>query len=192
MTVVSNELRGLLAPAVKRSKEQPLIAEDEQISIVNGLRDRFSHSITLVLRDSGVPRPHDDAVNCYEFALGLFEHPRYWDILDRARYRIPPQGLLIEDLIAAGLERLDSPRDNALVVYRSDCIGHVGLARGGGVRSKWSPGGCVWDHAPLEIPETYGSVVGYYMPPRIDQTLGIFANEMNGICRRPVEWHNAH
>ena len=67
-------------------------------------------------------------MNCYEFALGLFDHPGYREILNKARYRIPAQGLLIDDLIAAGLERLDSSREDALVVYRSDCIGHVGRA----------------------------------------------------------------
>jgi hypothetical protein len=154
-------LRSELIPAVLRSSDRPLVAEEDQISIVDSLRERFSHSITLVLRDSEVPRLRGDAVNCYEFTLGLFNNLRYRDILDTARFRIPAQGLLIEDLIEAGLERLDSPRENALVVYRSGCIGHVGQLRGGKVRSKWSPGGCVWDHAPLEVPLGYGTLMGW-------------------------------
>ena len=81
--MVVEELRRQLAPAVKRSSEHPLVSEDEQIAIVDSLRDRFAHSITLVSRDSEVSRPEGDAVNCYEFALGLFEHPRYWEILSR-------------------------------------------------------------------------------------------------------------
>jgi hypothetical protein len=148
------ELRRQLAPAVRRSGEHRLVAQDDQISIVNSLRDRFPHSITLVSRDSDVWRPPGETVNCYEFALGLFDHPKYLEILNRAQWRIPAQGLLVEDLITAGLERLDSSRENALVVYHSDCIGHVGRARGDRVCSKWSPGGCVWNHAPLEVRST--------------------------------------
>src|SRR5206468_7750205 len=100
--MVLEDLRRGLMPAASRSGEHRLVAQDEQISIVNSLRDRFAHSITLVCRDSEVSRPENSAVNCYEFALGLFEQPRYWEILNRARYRIPAMGLLIEDLIAAG------------------------------------------------------------------------------------------
>jgi hypothetical protein len=192
MTVVPDELRALLIPAVERSREQPLIAEDEQISIVNGLRNRFQHSITLVSRDSEVSRPAGESVNCYEFALRLFEDRRYWEILNAAPYRIPAQGLLIEGLVAAGLEHLDSSREDALVVYRGDCIGHVGRARGPAVRSKWSPGGCVWDHEPLEVPETYGRLMGYFAVPHIDQTLRIFEKEMSGLCKRALDWYNAH
>jgi hypothetical protein len=192
MTVVPIELRQLLAPAVKRFEERPLIAEAEQISIVNGLRDRFGHSISLVARDSDISRPAGDTVNCYEFALGLFDHPRYWKIRNEAPFALSAQGLLIEDLIAAGLERLDSSQGNALVVYRSDCIGHVGRARGDRVRSKWSPGGCVWEHALLEVPVSYGSLMGYYAPPPIEEALDIFENEMSGNCKRALDWYYAH
>lgn len=186
------ELRRQLAPAVMRSGEHRLVVEDDQINTVNSLRKRFAHSITLVFRDSEISRAAGKAVNCYEYALGLCEHPRYWKILNGARYPIPAQGLLIEDLIAAGLERLDSSLENTLVFYCSDCIGHVGRARGEGVRSKWSPGGCVWDHAPLEVPENYGRLVSYYTPPLIDETLDIFEEEMSGNCNRALEWYNAH
>jgi len=108
------ELRRRLTRAVKRSKGGPLVAEDQRVGIVDSLRDRFSHSITLVARDSALSRPLGEAVNCYEFALELFEHRRYWEIWKGARFPIPAQGLLIEDLIAAGLERLDSSREDAL------------------------------------------------------------------------------
>jgi|SRR5215213_9121762 len=190
--MVVEELRRQLAPAVKRSSEHPLVSEDKQIAVVNSLRDRFAHSITLVSRDSEVSRPAGEAVNCYEFALGLFEHPRYWEILSAARYRIPAQGLLVEDLIKAGLERLDSSHDDAVVVYGDDCIGHVGRARGDRVRSKWSAGGCVWDHVPLEVPETYGGLLGYFAQPEIDQTLQIYEKEMSGVCKRALDWYHAH
>jgi hypothetical protein len=189
--MVLEELRRQLEPAVKRSSEHPLVSEDEQIAIVNSLRDRFTHSITLVCRDSEVSRPENTAVNCYEFALGLFEHPRYWEILNRARYPIPAMGLLVEDLIAAGLERLDSSREDVLLVYGRDCVGHVGRVRGHAVRSKWSPGGCVWDHLALEVPETYGRLWGYYAAPPIEQTLRIFEEEMSGICKRALDWYKA-
>ena len=186
------ELRRHLAPAVKRFGEKRLVLEDEQIRVVESLRDRFEHSITLVSKDSEVWRPAGESVSCYEFALGLFEHSRYWEIWKAALCKIPAQGLLIEDLITAGLERLDSARENALVVYRSDCFGHVGRARGNKVQSKWSPGGCVWDHAPLEVPQVYGGLWGYYASPSIDETLTIFAGEMSGTCKRALEWYHAH
>ena len=190
--MVLEDLRRALVPAVNRSGEHRLVAQDEQTSIVNSLRDRFTHSITLICRDSEISRPENNAVNCYEFALGLFEQPRYWEILNRARHRIPAMGLLVEDLIAAGLERLDSSREDVVVVYGLDCIGHVGLVRGHAVRSKWSPGGCVWDHLPLEVPETYGRLMGYVAPPQIEQTLRVFEEQMGGNCKRALDWYNAH
>jgi hypothetical protein len=132
-----------------------------------------------------------EPVNCYAYALGLFDHLKYWEILDKAQFRIPAQGLLIHDLIAVGLlKRLQSSGEGALVVYAHDCIGHAGRVVGNSVRSKWSPGGCVWDHAPLEVPARYGRVVGYYATPSIDDTLAIFQKEMTGICKRAFNWYH--
>jgi hypothetical protein len=149
--------------------------EGAQIESINDLKNRFEHSIGFVLSDSDVPRPEGKSVNCYEYAFRLYEQRRYWDLVAKDPKHYQAMGILVRELIKQGLEPVSASEEGGLVVYRNDqCLNHVGFVRGRLVRSKWGPGGSVWDHRPEEVPISFGNVMGYYRAPTTEHVVEVF------------------
>ena len=116
----------------------------------------FHHSIRLI--PSAHMEPLDEC-NCVMYALGIRPNPSCSPL---GRYYADTDYLasLIENGYMTELGK--SMSDDALAIYfKAEKVQHIGISKLGRVTSKWGAGH-IYDHAPLEVPLSFGDSVRYF------------------------------
>jgi len=128
-----------------------------------------------------------DRYTCLMHVFDFAERPEYIAIADYGLGRVYAGADFAHWLIENGrLEEIPSDKAQAcdLVMYfREGIFRHVGLVQlEGRVLSKWGTGH-FYDHATLEVPESYGNEVRYYNAVSYESAFHIFTEfaEENGI-----------
>jgi hypothetical protein len=164
------------------------VAEHE--SLIDGLRERYSHRIQLVERAD----PNRRFNRCVPYALGLCDPPaavlRISQVLLGRVFLSPAFLSYMVETVLQEIDRPSSANDD-LVVYAGSGIEHAGLVDGDRVRSKWGEGH-VWRHPLLEVPANYGSSIRYFRRVTPEAALSSFykyarANYGNAVVDRELQ-----
>ncbi len=121
---------------------------EQQIPVIEKLGAKIPHSIELV---QAVRQGERDSY-CYTHALSMQSH--------RGK---GPEKEFVELLLAEGVllprSEGDPPQPGDFVYYHDSTDGHGGIWRDGRVESKWGTTHA-WNHAPFELPLSYGNTAG--------------------------------
>jgi hypothetical protein len=146
---------------------------------LNALRDQFEHQVSI-LPDG---RERMNRFNCFAYALGLWDHPDYVQLVDaKSDSAVINSNTIAEMLSEGALVEIDphEAKANDMVVYFDNGkVTHAAALSDKGVfRSKWG-GNEVHAHGLWEVPASYGNVVRYFRRPaseavfrRLDMTRG--------------------
>ena len=132
-----------------------------QIPLIEGLRERYGHSISLV--QQALPgRPETGQFTCYQYAFNLVDAPPEVVRIASTHQEIYPSPAFVQYLIDHVLIELPAPKDGCVIVYSDDqIIKHAGRMQGQMVVSKWGTAH-LWRHRIYEVPITYGSDVRFF------------------------------
>ncbi|MFC3110344.1 hypothetical protein ACFQAT_28945 [Undibacterium arcticum] len=150
MELKQDDLRRALQEKIDANRE---IAS--HVAMLDEIAKQFPHSVEPIRH----PEPLGD-FNCVMYALNICPEPpcsplgRYYADTGYVRSLID-QGQLTE----VG----DNPPEGSLAIYfKEDTVMHIGRVRSPGrVVSKWGIGN-LYEHAPLEVPSSYGNEVRYF------------------------------
>lgn len=125
---------------------------------VEHLKRRFRHTIRVVevVQDA---RPGPGQFTCFMHALELSSPPPLMTRI-MERFDLYPGAEFVGSWIRRGqLQETAEPGDRDIALYFDDDVPkHAGKIRGEVILSKWGLGH-VWQHAPFEVPSSYGSVI---------------------------------
>ncbi len=130
--------------------------------------------------------PNDNRrYNCVMFALGIETDPEYFAMAVRCPAEIHADTNFIQFLVDRSyLMESESQEPGALIAYlNDDQFRHIGiLTENGRVRSKWGVG-LLYEHAPFEIPISYGSAFRFFGPMKRNAVLNAFFEfaKINGV-----------
>ena len=98
---------------------------------------------------------------------------------------IYPGAEFIGFLISQGrLQETSEPENGDIALYFDDDVPkHAGKIRDEVIVSKWGLGH-VWQHAPLEVPSSYGSVVRTFKRVESSASAGWFVEYATGLLRK--------
>lgn len=132
----------------------------------------YGHSIRMLEADPAWLR----TFNCYAFALGLAEHPRYQGLVAAHQNSALASSAFVAQLLANGnLQEIDQvqPGDIALYLVAGSVAHAAVIAVGEGrLHSKWGPNE-LYDHALWEVPASYGSEVRFFRRPPVATTIDL-------------------
>ena len=141
-------------------------SKDIHRSALEGLHTSLGHQIVMLQGD-----PHWlDSFNCFAFALGLVDEPRYQDL-----YQLHQQATLADSAFVTGLVEdghlseipARDARSRTIVLYFKDgCLQHGGPIEAGSrrIRSKWGLSE-LYEHGLWEVGASYGTQVRYFTVP---------------------------
>ena len=146
------------------SEKERLSKVHLQIPAIEGLRRKYQHSISLIRQV--VP---DDVATwkycCYEYAFNLIDPHRPDIRRDWVGRLISVDSGFAGYLAKTHLRKQDHPRSGCIVIYYSGAgkVEHAGkVVEEDFVESKWGWLGHLWKHRIYELPESYGSGVGFF------------------------------
>ena len=145
----------------------------EQIHLIEGLREQYGHSISLV--QQALPgRPETGQFTCYQYAFNLVDAPPEVVRIASDHQKIYPNPAFVQYLIDQVLTELPAPKDGCVIVYSDgQGIKHAGKMQGQMVVSKWGTAH-LWRHQIYEVPITYGSDVRFFEAIQAEQSVQAF------------------
>jgi hypothetical protein len=136
------------------------------------LQNKHDHTIRMIPAD----KKWLDTFNCYAFALGIVDCPRYQELVETYRNgALANSGFMSALLMRGELAEIDLPkvRVGNLVLYMADGrMRHGGIVMAGRhtIRSKWGPSE-LYEHGLWEVPESYGAQVQFAGAPGRDRII---------------------
>jgi hypothetical protein len=153
-----------------------------QVAEVERLQRRFRHTIRVVdvVQDA---RPGPGQFTCFMHALELSSPPLLVTRIMERFDLIYPGAEFIDLLISNGrLHETSEPEDGDVALYFDDeRPKHGGKIRGEVIVSKWGLGH-VWQHAPFEVPSSYGSVIRTFKRVEADASADWFIAYAAGMA----------
>lgn len=157
-------------------------AVEHHPKLIQELARKIPHSIEHVPNLG--PQIPIACYNCFEFAFGIAGH-REVKLISQSFRSTCLNSHFIDYLVRLGLvPTAASYSDGGIILYRdSQCFTHAGRLHHGHVISKWGIGH-LWLHDFLEVPQNYGDLISFHLPPKPGDVLDAFvsfARQREGI-----------
>jgi hypothetical protein len=136
---------------------------------LDDLKARFDHSILVLPEGRGEIR----RFNCFAYAFGVWNNPRYDCLVDRTQSSVLIDSALVMEMLNRGdLIEVATPRDEPSVVFyfSGEKLMHAGCVKAVSgdliitIHSKWG-GNEVHEHKLWEVPLEYGDRVRFFQLP---------------------------
>jgi hypothetical protein len=148
-------------------------------SAFDEVQREYGHTIRIIPGD----KKWLETFNCYAFALGIVDSPRYQTLVQKHCNGALANSHFMSALLACGeLTKIDEARVRVgnLVLYLAEGrLTHAGIVFTGSqrVRSKWGPNE-LYEHALWEVPQSYGGQKQFVDAPDKDRITDLLERYM--------------